>query len=87
MSSSANSRCGTWIPAALSLSQSRLIELLVAFAEGADVHAVDRDLGERQGAGKLHGLFDRVHAAHPRAVRNPEGFVARAGAPAGAPLK
>ena len=57
-----------------------LVELLVALAEGADVHVVDGDVRQRQRAGEQHRLLDRVHAADPRAVRHAERLVARAGA-------
>ena len=58
----------------------RLVELLVALAEGADVHVVDRDVGQRQRARQQHRLLDGVHAADARAVRHAQGLVARAGA-------
>ncbi len=57
-----------------------LVELLVALAEGADVHVVDGDLGHRQRAADEHGLFDGVHAADARAIFDAEGLVTGTGA-------
>ena len=45
-----------------------LVELLVALAEGADVHVVDGDVGHGQRAVEQHGLFDGIHAADARAI-------------------
>ncbi|VTR65054.1 hypothetical protein DESC_290124 [Desulfosarcina cetonica] len=56
-----------------------LVELLIAFAEGPDIHIIDGDVRQGQGAGEQHGLFDGVHAAHPRAVGNAHALVAGTG--------
>ncbi len=54
-----------------------LVELFVAFAEGADVHVIDGDVSHWQSARNQHGLFDGVHATDTRAIGDAECFVAR----------
>ncbi len=57
-----------------------LVELVVALAGGADVHVVDGDVGQRQGAHDQLVVLDGVHAADARAHRVAEGLVAGSGA-------
>src|SRR5450759_4092990 len=65
-----------------------LVELVVAFARGPNVHVMDGDFGQRQGAHDELVLLYRVHAAEPRAERvvdsastvRSRSLVARAGA-------
>ncbi len=62
------------------LSKRAPVELLIALAEGADVHVVNGDLRVVELVLDHDGLLERIHAADPRTVGHTNGFVATSSA-------